>query len=100
MQGNHYGHTDLEFHVFDVYMVQSLRYMTAAERICLSLALSLPHTPVVLTNQALSEDFETVGDILAFAEDSSAFKTLKSRSRQLATVTFLEVENEVNLDHF
>lgn len=87
IQGNIYNLSNPEFHVFDVYDVDSGEYMIPEKRRVLIESLELKHVPVISEDEDLGVG--SVDDILQWAEGKSRLNEKQEREG----IVFKEVNN-------
>jgi RNA ligase (TIGR02306 family) len=65
IQGNRLGLKEVEFHVFDVFLIDLYEYADSSYRQALCEQLGVPHVPVIRTG---TFDFQTIDEALAYAD--------------------------------
>lgn len=97
VQGNKYDLRELEFRIFDLYDIELQRYREADGRVGFVFASDLKHVPVIETRKL---DFETIQDILAYADGPSSLnpKVMREgvvfKSLQDPSFSFKVISNE------
>lgn len=70
INGNHEGISDIRYNVFDIYDIDTGKYLTANERYQIAAILDLEHVPLIEVATTLS-NFTDVKDFLNYAERPS-----------------------------
>jgi len=97
VQGNKYDLRELEFRVFDFFDIEDQEYNEATLRETFVYASDLKHVPVIETRKL---DFETIQDILAYADGPSSLnpKVMREgvvfKSLQDPSFSFKVISNE------
>ena len=99
IQGNIYKLSDTEFHIFDVFDIQTQKYFDPVDRRLFVEKLGLKHVPVISTVQCL----DTVEDIITWADGKSMLQDTKREGivfkHNDGGMTFKAISNEYLLKH-
>ncbi len=79
VQGNIYKLNELEVYVYDIYLIDELRYLTAKERIELLHGEPIKHVPIIHEEFVCPENIE---DVLAMAEGKTVIGNNPNQERE------------------
>ena len=89
IQGNIYGLNKPEFHVYDVYNIQTGEYLKPEARRDLIARMGLKHVPVICPDKDLGTG--SVADIIEWADDKSRLNTKQDREG----IVFKQVDGDM-----